>query len=150
MSLLKKKLFDFNRCYNQSAAGDCNLIQKLKELQAQKREAGNKIDAYTKHSKDIVSNFIVFLRALERQGCFDFCRSSKIYDFKSGIELHLDSHGTSKLERALENFSTNDIQTLCDELKALSYKKSIVDEQSEISKRLDAEIQEIKGRLGIE
>ena len=150
MGLFKKVIFDFNKCYNQGSTGDCNLIQRLKELQAQKREADNKIEAYTKNSTNIVSKFIMFLKSLEKQGCFDYCKSSFIYEFTSGIQVHFDQWGTSKLEQVLDSFSTNDIQTLCDELKMLSYKKSVIDEQSEISKKLGAEIKEIKDTLGIE
>ena len=151
MGLLKKKIFDFNKCYNQGASGDCNLIQILKELQAQKREADSKIDAYTKHSKDVVSNFIMFLAALEEQGCFRLCKSSSFSRELSGINLCFDSEiGMLYLENVLKNYSIDDIQILCDELKALSYKKRTIDEQRKISNKLGAEIKQIKDSLGIE
>ena len=106
---------------------------------------------YIKNRQGIVSNFIGLLKALEDQGCFRGCRNSWLDRGASGIEICFGSNlGMVYLENALQNYSIDDIQTLCDELKMLSNKNSVINEQRNISNKLGAEIKQIKDSLGIE
>ena len=134
------------KCYNQNSAGDCGLIQRLKTLQAEKREIDDQIKAYQSNDICVVGNFIKFLEDLDKNGCFRFCG----HYMSSRIQDCFIVNGTTYLEKTLSTYSASDIQTICDELKALTYRANIIQEKEELSNKLAAEIKEIKDALGIE
>jgi hypothetical protein len=139
-----------SECQHVDSTGECSLIQRLKELQAQKKEVDKQIKDYERNSCSMVDNFIKLLAEMERAGCFIYCNDRLRRDYSSGVRKHFEYHGTSHLEYALGSFSENGIQLICNELKDLSNKVNIIAEKQKMSNKLAEEIKEIKDTLGIE
>lgn len=150
MSWFKRSTFVERKCNYESSTGECSLIQKLKELQTQKKEVDKQIEDYEKSRSASADNFINLLVEMEKAQCFMFCNSRIIRDHESGVNKHFEYYGTSHLERVLGSFSENQVQLICNELKNLSNKVNTIAEKREASNKLAAEIKEIKDALGIE
>lgn len=139
-----------SECQHVDSTGECSLIQRLKELQAQKKEVDKQIKDYERNSCSMADNFIKLLVEMEKSGCFVYCNDRVWRDYNSGVRKHFEYHGTSHLEHALGSFSANGIQLMLNELKDLSNKITIITEKRELSNKLAEEIKEIKDTLGIE
>lgn len=137
-------------CRYVNSTGECSLIQRLKELQTQKKEVDKQIEKYKTNNCSLVDNFIKLLVEMEQSYCFMYCTDRMRHDYGSGIRKEFEYHGTSRLEHALLSFSKNEVQLICNELKELADKANIVAEKQELSKNLADQIKEIKDTLGIE
>ena len=137
-------------CAYESSNGDCSLIQKLKELQAQKKEVDKQIKNYAESHCASVDNFVALLVKMEEAKCFLYCNHGIFLDHESGVRKHFEYSGTSHLEYALGFFSENSVRLMCNELKDLSNKVNVIAEKKELANKLTAEIKKIKDTLGIE
>lgn len=137
-------------CVYESSIGDCSLIQKLKELQAQKKEVDKQIKNYAESHCASVDNFVNLLVKMEEAKCFSYCNERLLRDYESGIRKHFEYSGTSHLEYVLGSFSENGVQLICNELKDLSNKVNTIAKKRELANKLDTEIKKIKDTLGIE
>lgn len=136
-------------CKHVNSTGECSLIQRLKELQAQKKEVDKQIKEYKGNNRILANNFIKLLAELERNGCFEYCNYRNRWT-DSGVRQYFEYHNVSALEHALHSFSKNDIQSICNEIKQLSDKANIIAEKQELSNNLADQIKAIKDTLGIE
>lgn len=139
-----------SECQHVDSTGECSLIQKLKELQTQKKEVDKQIKEYERNSCSMADNFINLLAEMEKAGCFIYCNDRVWRDYNSGVRKHFEYHGTSHLEYALGSFSENSVQLICNEIKDLSNKVNIIAEKRELSNKLAEKIKDIKDKLGIE
>lgn len=85
------------KCLHESSTGNCNLIQRLRELQAQKKEVDRQIKNYKENHFASVDNFIKLLSKMEEAKCFSYCNERLLRDYDSGVRKHFEYHGTSKL-----------------------------------------------------
>ena len=141
-------------CNNFSNNGDCNLIQKLKELQAKKRDIDSKIKSYSNNSEVNLLTFVELLSDMEFYG-FEMRRDYRSYHnpgcYNSWIKRTFsDFYGVDRFEKIMEQMTDADIDKIHDELKSFKHRTAILGELQQQSSALEAEIKEIKDTLGIE
>lgn len=141
-------------CNNLSNNGDCNLIQKLKELQAKKRDTDSKIKSYSNNSEVNLLTFVELLSDMEFYG-FEMRREYRSYHnlgcYNSWIKRTFsDFYGVGRFEKIMEQMTDADIDKIHDELKSFKHRTAILGELQQQSSALEAEIKEIKDTLGIE
>lgn len=139
-----------SECKHTNSTGECSLIQRLKELQTQKKDVDKQIKKYEGNNCILTPKFIELLALLERQGCFVYCDYRRRWSDRCGIRQYIEDCGVYELENVIGSFSKNDIQKICNELNTLSDKANIIAEKRELSNKLADEIKEIKNTLGIE
>lgn len=141
-------------CNNISNNGDCNLIQKLKDLQAKKRDTDSKIKQYSAHCDANLSTFIELLCGMECHG-FEMKREYRSYHnpgyYNSWIKrTFFDFCGIGRFEKVIDQMTDEDIDKIHEELKSFKHRTSILSELQHQSSELAAEIKDIKDTLGIE
>jgi hypothetical protein len=138
-------------CKHVDSAGECSLVQKLKELQAKQRDIDSKIKS---HNDGNLATFIEFLCNMEAHG-FEMRREYRSYHnpgyYNSWVKrTFFDFYGFSKFEKVVEKMTDEDIDKIHEELKSFKHRASIRNELQHQSSVLKAEIKEIKDTLGIE
>ena len=141
-------------CNHLSNNGDCNLIQKLKELQAKKRDTDSKIKSYSNNSEVNLLTFIELLSDMEFYG-FEMRREYHSYHnpgcYNSWIKRTFsDFYGVGRFEKIMEQMTDADIDKIHEELKSFKHRASILSELQQQSSDLDTEIKATKDALGIE
>lgn len=141
-------------CNNLSNNGDCNLIQKLKELQAKKRDVDSKIKSYSGYSDVNLLTFIELLSNMECYG-FEMRREYRSYHnpgcYNSRIRCTFsDFYGVGMFEQVIDKMTDADIDKIHEELKSFKHRATILGELQQQSSALKAQIKEIKDTLGIE
>jgi hypothetical protein len=138
-------------CKHVGSSGDCNLIQKLKELQAEKKEVDQQIVAYEKCDCSIITKFVDFMVALHEDSTalpyYDWHRSGS---YSTRIRDYYNYRNARILERPLSKFTMSDIEEICNELKLVKKRTEVLCEKRELSQKLATQIKEIKDTLGIE
>jgi len=141
-------------CNNLSNNGDCNLIQKLKELQTKKRDVDSKIKSYNKHGDVNLSTFIKLLATMEAYHFEMKCDYRSYHNpgyYDSWIRMSFsDFYGMSRFEQVVDKMTDEDIDKIHEELKSIKHRAIILGELQQQSSALEAEIKEIKDTLGIE
>lgn len=140
-------------CNNFSSNGDCNLIQKLKELQIKKRDVDSKIKSYSNNGEVNLLTFIELLSDMEFYG-FEMRREYRSYHnpgcYNSWIKRTFsDFYGVGRFEKIMEQMTDADIDKIHEELKSFKHRTVILGELQQQSSALEAEIKEIKDALGI-
>ena len=141
-------------CNNLSNNGDCNLIQKLKELQAKKRDTDSKIKSYSNNSEVNLLTFIELLSDMEFYG-FEMRREYHSYHnpgcYNSWIKRTFsDFYGVGRFEKIMEQMTDADIDKIHDELKSFKHRTATLGELQQQASALEVEIKAIKDTLGIE
>ena len=131
-------------CKHISNNGDCNLIQKLKELQAKKRDVDSKITLYSNNSDVNLATFIELLADMETYG-FEMRREYRSYyntgHSNSWIKYTFsDRYGVGRFEQIIEKITDEDIDKIHEELKSFKHRASILSELQQQSSELDTEI----------
>ena len=131
-------------------AGDCSLIQQLKQKQSEKRELDAKIKSFDDDGISNIPHFVEFLMDMERQG-FEMERDLKFTFYGSRIYYEfVRRFGVRKLEGLLGQTTDEEIRLMFEELSNLKHKSKVISELREKSARLDKEVAELKTKLGIE
>ena len=141
-------------CNNLGNNGDCNLIQKLKELQAKKRDTDSKIKSYNNNSEVNLLTFIELLSSIELYG-FEMRREYRSYHnpgcYNSWIKRTFsDFYGVGRFEEIMTKMTDADIDKIHEELKSFKHRAAILGELQQQSSVLETEIKEVKDALGIE
>ena len=138
-------------CRHISNSGECDLIQKLKELQAMKKEVDQQIAAYEKCDCSMITKFVDFMVALhEDRNALPYYDWHSFGSYSNKIRDHYNYHNVSILERPLSEFTESDIEEICNELKLVKKRTEVLCEKRELSQKLAAQIKEVKDTLGIE
>ena len=141
-------------CNNIGNNGDCNLVKKLKDLQAKKRDIDSKIKSYSDHSDVSLLTFIELLSMMEGYG-FEMKHEYRSYHnpgyYNSWIRRSFsDFYGVGRFEKVIDKMTDADIDKIHDELKSFKHRATILCELQQQSSALETEIKEVKDTLGIE
>jgi hypothetical protein len=146
-----------NVCRHESDTNDCNLVQQLKEKQSALRTIENDIKAYSKYDLSIVQQTKSFLKSLESCGLkMDKYYRQSLYWFDKekddcgAVSSMFEHYGAQIIEKALYDFSLEDINNIFNELKSLKQKTMILEEKEAAASALRQDIANIKMKLGIE
>ena len=146
-----------NVCRHESDTNDCNLVQQLKEKQSALRTIENDIKAYSTYDLSIVQQTKSFLQSLESCGLkMDKYYRQSLYWFDKekddcgAVGYMFEHYGAPIIEKALYDFSLEDIDNIFNELKSLKQKTMILEEKEAAASALRQDIANIKMKLGIE
>lgn len=137
-------------CKHIGGSGDCNLIQKLKELQAEKKEVDKQIADYEKCDCSMITKFVDFMVTLHEDNALPYHDWYSCKGYSAKIRDYYNYHNARILERPLSQFTMSDIEEICNELKLVKKRTEVLEEKRELSKKLADEIKGIKDTLGIE
>ncbi len=133
-----------NTCKHESDTGDCSLIQQLKEKQAIERMIKNDIKEL---EKDDISTIKCTYNLLHSLYHFLFYR----IPCRENFEMFCNNFAVVRMvESSLHDVSIKDIDNIANELKTLKQRTSILAEKRSALKVIQADINDIKSRLGIE
>lgn len=125
----------------------CDLVLKLREKQALKKEIEDKINAFNKDNSELI-NFFKFLKALENKG---FIMEEHIYNYNIyGYNYDYDKKNMRILEWTIQEHSSADIFRIIEELRTYKNKELIIREKQRALKVVEDDIKNIKSKLGIE
>ena len=154
MLWFKKKEIETTKCAYESSTGDCSLIQRLKDLQAQKKEIDAKIKSYEEKCPATLSSFIELLVKME--DCrFEMGREDRSY-LQPGVRVSRikrsfsDFCGVGRFEHVIGQVTDRDIDNIYNELKAIKHRTNFLHELQQQAAALAEEIKNIKDTLGIE
>ena len=153
MGLFKKKATVENKCNYENSTGDCGLIQKLKDLQSQKKEVDAKIKSYEQNQQVTFSSFFELLVKMEDHDFemgYDYSRYLGPEGKRSRIKQSFNSFGVNRFELVINQIPNKDIDQIYYELKAIKNKANFLCELQQQSSALGTEIKNIKDILGIE
>lgn len=157
MNWFKRKPSNTTKCTNESSTSDCNLVQQLKEKQAEKKQIELAIHDYKSELATIdIPTVVQFLLKLEDGGIVLKHNSRPLFSSTyhetsynpSEIRTTLSHIGTGKIKAVLVEF--NNVDKMCTEIKALQAKANMLADMQKRSMELDDEIDQIKAVLGIE
>lgn len=133
-----------NTCKHESDASDCSLIRQLKEKQAIERTIKNDIKELEKDDIFTIECTCHLLHSLYH---FLFNRIPCRENFD---KICNDFAVVRMVEDSLCDFSIRDIDNIANELKILKQRDSILAEKRSALKAIQANINDIKSKLGIE
>ena len=130
-------------CYCDAGNDNCDLVLKLREKQALKKEIEDKINTFNKDNSELI-NFFKFLKALDNKG---FAMEKGLYGY--------DVYGYSKrnmsiLKYVIDECSSTDIFRITEELKTYKTNTYVIAEMKRTLKATEDDIKNIKSKLGIE
>ena len=127
-------------CKHKSDTSSCDLVEKLKEKQRQRRVILDEISV-ADSSGQTIQKFAHLLKCMEDEGFemsnWEYSRVKWLFQF---------NHATKRIERALNKIELEDIDDIAAELKAL---KGLEGKRKQLE-TIDKEILLIKASLGIE
>lgn len=118
----------------------CDLVLKLRECQDLKNKIKNEITTLSENSRELISKFIYFLKALEESGL-----RMGSYD-----KWMFNEHSIRIVEYTLHEYSSADIFRITEELRTYKSKEDIISEKRRALKAVEDDIKNIKSKLGIE
>lgn len=120
----------------------CDLILQLRKYQDLRKDIKNEIEILEKDSWELICHFIVFLKKLEKNGL----RMDKWgqWDWLS------PDRSESIIKRTIEDYSSDDIFRITEELRTYKNKKDIICEKQRALKAVEDDIKNIKTKLGID
>ena len=122
----------------------CDLVLKLREKQALRKEIEEKINIFNKNDSELI-NFFKFLKALENKG---FAMEKGLY----GWDVYgcYNQKHMSILKYVIDECSSADIFRITEELKSYKTNTYVIAEMKRTLKVTKDDIEEIKSKLGIE
>ena len=118
----------------------CDLVLQLRKCQDLRNNIQNEITTLSENSRELISKFIYFLKALEKSGL-----RMGGYD-----EWMVNEHSIRIVEYILHEYSSADIFRMTEELRTYKNKDDIICEKQKSLKAVEDDIEKIKAKLGIE